>query len=1049
MAENYQTIVKTLAAPIARWLARSAGVSVVGDIAAGAMEVAAKGLDAAEAVKTPAQRFHELASQLVRREAAQYDLDGYDITTPTVVTALDAALKPLADLPDTLIKLNLGRDALLEIALKSGEPHRPLVPAEREIYEDTLPRLIDAVIALIPELPGFSGQVAAETLSRLDVLIAGQRALADQVGRQVGDPKSWEPRYLAHAARFHNHMELFGSDIDRKAKKLDLTRAYVGLSVSEGVASNNGGDEEDTRSVTADELLMELATLRQGKAGRALVLGAAGTGKTTLLRWAAVRAASSMPESLELARRDFLKLAHEITNRAQKDSHEESVWGDWRDLIPFVIRLRDTGAVPPLTEWANDCAKQEGMSPPPRWVGDVLDAGHGLVMIDGVDEIAAFDREQCAADIGELAARYPRSVFVVTSRPAAVEPGWLADHGFTEAEVRPLALVDQDALIGKWFDAAGPRDGVATETMAEDLREKLRQNPRLAMLATNPLMLAMLCALFYRVPDSAPTGPYELVERLISMMLHERDRERKIDGSDPLWLSMSESEKTLLLMDVAYSMVVNGGAGGGSTLLVDTLDTVIAKTMRGFGKPLDAIVDFRRVLMERSGVLQAASNDRVQFLHNTFKEFLAARVIAGNRDIDMLVEHADDREWWPLIRFAVSGKDGDFPEKLIGRLLDMSGLSAKRRRERQYLTYACGHFALWKSDALLDQLAALEKELLPPRNAAEAELAALGGEPVAKRLLSLKPTKFKASERVAVVRAFKHIDAKKAADWGRVFVRDKAMSVWEELAELIGLDEADVVWRRLTNGGKVSGALRRLITDVSAIKAYGDVYYLDLDGTGVADLSPLSGLTSLQMLSLDGTGVTDLSPLSGLTSLCSLSLNGTGVTDLSPLSGLTSLQTLRLDGTGVVDLSPLSDLTSLKTLWLDRADVSDLSPLSGLTSLQELWLEGTGVTDVSPLSGLTSLQTLSLGRTGIIDLSPLSGIVSVQVLFLNETGVTDLSPLSGLTSLLRLELEETGVTDVSPLSGLTSLRLLWLNGTGVTDLSPLDHLRGTCEIHGR
>jgi hypothetical protein len=70
-----------------------------------------------------------------------------------------------------------------------------------------------------------------------------------------------------------------------------------------------------------------------------------------------------------------------------------------------------------------------------------------------------------------------------------------------------------------------------------------------------------------------------------------------------------------------------------------------------------------------------------------------------------------------------------------------------------------------------------------------------------------------------------------------------------------------------------------------------------------------------------------------------LSLEGTPVADLSPLAGLTNLQSLNLAYTSVVDLSPLARLANLQSLDLFHTLVVDLSPLAGLTNLRFLTLE--------------------------------------------------------------------------------------------------------------
>ena len=82
---------------------------------------------------------------------------------------------------------------------------------------------------------------------------------------------------------------------------------------------------------------------------------------------------------------------------------------------------------------------------------NVLDSGSALVLFDGVDEIHKDQRSQLANEIGELIRTYPKCTYVVTTRPGAVEPGWLARLNFIEAHVEPMSRRDREEFIDKWY----------------------------------------------------------------------------------------------------------------------------------------------------------------------------------------------------------------------------------------------------------------------------------------------------------------------------------------------------------------------------------------------------------------------------------------------------------------------------------------------------------------------------------------------------------------------------------------------------------------------
>lgn len=703
MKDKWQTASKLLLVPLTKWLFNQSGVPLIADVAAGTVDFAARHLDnpAAPSIE---QRLNALAEQILRQHAAQFDYENVAIDAGKVGAALATALEALSKRPvEKIVKENLDPARLLKLAEKENAGVA-LSGADKELFDAALPALIKAVVDVAPELKGFAGESTGEILRRLDRLL-------EQTAPIKADYAEWETAYLAHIVAEHNHLELFGSELEENAKRLDLGRAYVGLRMARGRGRSAG-----QTSISAETLLRRLAQIEKGKAGRAVVLGAAGGGKTTLLRWAAVTA----------AQRDQRQPLFDKDDGADKR--------DWRALVPFLIRLRDTGHMPGIDDWATGCAKTWG-APPAGWVKQVLSGGRGLVMIDGVDEIAAFDRAACAQAIGQLAAAYPQSAFIVTSRPAAVGEGWLAEHGFDDAEIDGLAGIDQDELIDKWFKAVKPKHGAAPAALAARLREKLRQTPRLALLANNPLMLAMLCALFYRTPESMPDRPYLLVNKLITVLMHERDQERKIN-IDPRWHDLDDMQKRGLLRAVAAKMMCQ--PGGNSTLRIDTLDVALDAELCQLGVAVGDVASFRKTVLERAGVLREAANDRVEFIHNTFKEFLAAQAFVDSAEFDLLIGHAEDREWRPVLIFAASGESRNFPMKLVRHLLSNEDCSPRALQARRFLAYACAHHALYKADDdLQDKLDRLESTLLPPKDMAEAELLALGEAKAGQQLADL------------------------------------------------------------------------------------------------------------------------------------------------------------------------------------------------------------------------------------------------------------------------------------------------------------------------
>ena len=109
----------------------------------------------------------------------------------------------------------------------------------------------------------------------------------------------YESRYRKAVAQRLDYVELFGIDIPKESEELSLSISYVSLGLRREHAGpifieyEDEAEEEDSRdhdaaqetSLPAEELFEKLS----GEERRILILGPAGCGKTTLLRWAAVQ----------------------------------------------------------------------------------------------------------------------------------------------------------------------------------------------------------------------------------------------------------------------------------------------------------------------------------------------------------------------------------------------------------------------------------------------------------------------------------------------------------------------------------------------------------------------------------------------------------------------------------------------------------------------------------------------------------------------------------------------------------------------------------------
>ena len=235
--------------------------------------------------------------------------------------------------------------------------------------------------------------------------------------------------------------------------------------------------------------------------------------------------------------------------------------------------------------------------------------------------------------------------------------------------------------------------------------------------------------------------------------------------------------------------------------------------------------------------------------------------------------------------------------------------------------------------------------------------------------------------------------------------------------------------------------------DYTFLSSMTSLWELQLNGTDIADLSPLAAMTELKRLDLSNCSrITDLSPLSSLSDLKYLNLSMTAVTDLTPLSSLTALQVLHASEMPIADLTPLSAMKELQELFISDTRVSSLAPLASLPSLRILWAGSCALSDITPLRTVSSLVEVNLTNNEITDISALADKPLLQIADIGYNPIADLSPLSGNSAIRIINCPDAEISDLTPLAGMTQLESLFVPNNKITDISPLRNLSNLEEL---
>ncbi|MFI0467962.1 NACHT domain-containing protein [Saccharopolyspora sp. 5N102] len=810
--------------------------------------------------------------------------------------------------------------------------------------------------------------------------------------------------------------------------------------------------------------------------------GEAGSGKTTLLQWLAVKCAQGTLES---------SLA------------------PWNGLVPFFVQLRKFAGrqLPSPGELLNTVAWQLRDRMPSGWAYDVLKSGRGLVLVDGLDEVSARDRDAVREWLSDFAGTFPNCRYVVTSRPPAVSEGWLDDESYLVAELQPMSRSRTRAFIRHWHEAVAadhPADEHAeVEAYESTLIAAIDASQALRNLTTNPLLCALVCALNYDRRTQLPRERMELYRTALEMLLSRRDIERRVPDAESA-VSLSLSEKMLLLEDLAHWFTINELTVADSVRLVRRLGECLRSTR---SRELDAEQVFQHLLL-RSGLLREHSAGQVDFLHKTFQEYLAAKRIVDTDSIEMLIKQADNDTYGEVIVMAVGHARPGEREKLLDGLLNASeeaaGADGDRRARLQLLAVSCLEAATQLEPSLHRRITDCLRQLIPPKSAAEARsLAAMGKDvlPLLRVSDAMKPHEAAATALTAglvggaealpilaelakdrrglvfqeVVNAWSYFDP---VHFAREVLADAPLSgrsmLINDASVLVGLPHVP----QITDVDcRLDGATRP--SDLQLLKNTPSLRSLRMSGNDrLRDLGFLHGHPNLSLLELsDCPLLADFSALRDLPELLSVSLKGCGGTpDIETIIGCERLVGVGIEGVSASDAARLlRTRPSVVRLAIRRCQhIRELSELGSSASLRELSLDASRtleslagadrfpalrrleLIDCPRLRSLghhlesTSLESLSLRWCpDIRSLDEVASLRELKELNLFGLNAYDLSPLAGLRSLVKLSVVDCEwLDDLSPLADVPALQMLDVSRSGRRlDLNALRGKRNLVVYH--
>ncbi len=375
-----------------------------------------------------------------------------------------------------------------------------------------------------------------------------------------------------------------------------------------------------------------------------VILGDPGSGKTTLLKY--------------------------ILVMLVKGEGREKL-GIGPDIIPFFAPLRELKdpEAEGFLDFIKRCCCLKDHSVPDDYLKSVLAKGRGIMLLDGLDEVASEDKRIKTCKWIEKARKVlPYTRFVMTSRYGGYLGKSRLEGNLLELSIRDFTPEEAREFLIRWFEAVevalhpeGDENKLRKKGGDEALVlvEKIEKAEHLVKLAVNPLLLQII-ALVHRDRGRLPQRRVELYEECTNVLLEKWDMAKGLD----VLLTAHEARNILQPLALWLHEVDERRSAP-----LDEIRKVIEDPLEDIGKQ---DIDSKALLTnirDRSGIFMGYSGTDYGFTHLSFQEYLAAEQIRNKRAIDTLLSNYGNR-WWKEVILLCLALDNpsvieEFMEKLI------------------------------------------------------------------------------------------------------------------------------------------------------------------------------------------------------------------------------------------------------------------------------------------------------------------------------------------------------------------------------------------------
>lgn len=481
--------------------------------------------------------------------------------------------------------------------------------------------------------------------------------------------------YLEWLRKAYGKARLYGLESIQTGgsqKKRELSEVFVPLSLQrfsppsraevEKHAENFKGDlyaeqraflslvdrrREDGEAIPTESLLIH--------GNRLAVIGGAGSGKSTLLAYLAAMFAEheltgkTLPIQLPKERktlvplviplryrREYLRLCNETPSTVLTNVRPGTIAG----FVLWYLKKR------------SQAIRVTDESLAEEFFDRLLLGGGCLVMLDGLDEVVSqSERGQVRTEVERLAEEiYPDNLFIVTARESGYKENAIFSEDFIRLDVQALQDEQIQALVHNWCEQLYPNK---IEDQVKDILQSINSINRryeeqgLPALVRTPLMTTMVVSVKWGETE-LPRERARLYEAVVKVILQAQyldddDQTKELVNWGGAW-----EEQREWLSYLALEM--HRGGQNSAAIPEVRLREILAPKLNK-----ENLEQFIQAVRSRGGLLEERA-ELFQFAHLTFQEFLAARLLAKDREKSLpILEECITDAWWREVVLLVYG----------------------------------------------------------------------------------------------------------------------------------------------------------------------------------------------------------------------------------------------------------------------------------------------------------------------------------------------------------------------------------------------------------